>query len=149
MRRIVILVLAFFASVSVHAQTNYDLWRDGGFLWDLTHILSVLAVVFIIATSILSLIKLFFDYRIRNKIIEKGVGETVASQILQPDKKDPGNIAIKWFIIFAGIGMGLTLINFFQPFGIHSLAIMSFSIAAGFLGYYFFIKRSTKNNRLQ
>jgi len=144
MRRIVIIVIAFFASVSVHAQTDYDLLRDGGFIWDLTHILAVLAVVFMIATFILSLIKLFFDHRIRNKIIEKGVGETVASQILQPDKKDPANIAIKWFIIFAGIGMGLTLVKAFRPFGIHSLAIMSFSIAAGFLGYYFFIRRSAK-----
>jgi hypothetical protein len=30
------------------------------------------------------------------------------------------------------------------PLGIHSLAIMFFSTAASFLGYYFFIKKTQK-----
>ena len=32
----------------------------------------------------------------------------------------------------------------FQPLGIHSLAIMSFSLAASFLAYYFFINHKSR-----
>ena len=132
------------ASVAVNAQSSYDPMRDSSYVFDLTHVVGTLIAVFLITTFILSLIKLYFDHRIKNRMIDKGVSENVVSQLLQPDKKDNSNIAIKWFIIFAGVGVGLTLINVFQPFGIHSLAIMSFCIAAGFLGYYYFTKRSGK-----
>ena len=141
MKRTAITITALLASVMAHAQNDYDLWRDGGFVWDLTHILATLVVVFIITSFILSLIKLFLDHRIKNKIIDKGIGETVASQLIQADKKDPANVAMRWCIVFTGIGIGITLIRAFKPFGIHSLAIMSFSIAAGFLVYYYFLKR--------
>jgi hypothetical protein len=40
--------------------------------------------------------------------------------------------------MFASIGVGLILVRLIQPFGLHSLAILAFSIAAGFGAYYYF-----------
>ena len=48
----------------------------------------------------------------------------------------------KWFAMLAGTGVGLTLVNYTMPLGVHSIAIMSFSIAASFLGYYLFIRKT-------
>jgi len=142
MKKLFAFIILVSTTAVAHAQSNYDILNDGGFARDLAQILAIIAVIFMLTTFIISLIKLYLDHRIRNKVIDKGVDESVVSQLLQPEKRSAGDAAIKWFIIFAGIGVGLTLINMFRPFGIHSLAIMSFSIAAGFLGYYFFTKRN-------
>jgi hypothetical protein len=75
-------------------------------------------------------------------MVEKGVSENVVERFLQPTNRDVKSMAIKWFLILAGIGVGLTVISFSMPLGIHSLAIMAFSLALSFLGYFYFIKQS-------
>jgi len=65
-------------------------------------------------------------------------------QFLQPGAKDTKNQIIKWFLVLTGLGLGLTIISMTLPLGIHSMAIMSFSIALSFLGYYVFTKRTEK-----
>ncbi len=145
MKKILVFVLCSTGTVAANAQSDYEIFNDGGFARDLTHILAMIAVIFMLTAFILSMIKLFLEHRIKNRVIDKGVDENVVSQLLQPDRKSVGDVAMKWFVIFTGIGVGLTLINVFRPFGIHSLAIMSFSVAAGFLGYYFYTRR---NNNL-
>jgi hypothetical protein len=45
---------------------------------------------------------------------------------------------------FSRLGAGLMIVNYTQPLGIHSLAIMAFSISLSFLGYYFFIRQAGK-----
>jgi len=42
------------------------------------------------------------------------------------------------------IGIGLLIIDATLPLGIHSVAIMAFSIALSFLGYFMYIRRSDK-----
>jgi H+/Cl- antiporter ClcA len=93
---------------------------------------------------ILAIIKRIMDYRIKNKIVEKGIPENIASSVLQTNPKENRNTNIKWFALLAGIGIGLTIIHYTLPLGIHSLAIMAFCIAASFLGYYFFLKQLEK-----
>ena len=92
-------------------------------------------------TFILLVLKRVYDYRLKTKIVEKGVPENIIASILQPSRNEDGNSNIKWFSILAGIGAGLTIVNYTQPLGIHSLAIMSFCISVSFLGYYFFTKK--------
>ena len=84
------------------------------------------------------------DYRLKNKIIDKGISEELASSLLHVDPNESKNINIKWFAILAGIGTALTIIYYTLPLGIHSLAIMAFCIAASFLGYYFFLRKAEK-----
>jgi hypothetical protein len=81
---------------------------------------------------------------LKNKIVDKGISENLVASVLQTTTKQDGNLNIKWFSILAGIGAGLTIVNYTLPLGIHSLAIMFFSTAASFLGYYFFIKKTQK-----
>jgi len=98
----------------------------------------------LVMVFILAIIKRIMDYRIKNKIVEKGVPENIVSSILQTSPKENKNTNIKWFALLAGIGAGLTIIYYTLPLGIHSLAIMAFCIAASFLGYYFFLQQSEK-----
>jgi hypothetical protein len=93
-------------------------------------------------TFILAIIKTILDFRLKSKMVDKGVSDKVVEQFLQPQNRDAKTQAIKAFLILAGIGVGLTAINFTSPIGIHSFAIMAFSIALSFLGYFYFIKRS-------
>lgn len=90
---------------------------------------------------ILALLKRILDNRLKNKIIDKGIPENIVSSILQTNPKEDRNSNIKWFAILTGLGIGLTIINYTLPLGFHSLAIMAFSIAASFLGYYLFAKK--------
>jgi hypothetical protein len=108
-------------------------------------IFNICATIFVVGLFmifILAILKRMMDFRLKNKIIEKGVPENVALSILQTNPKDDRNINIKWFAILAGLGAGLTIIYYTLPLGIHSLAIMAFCIAASFLGYFFFLKQS-------
>jgi len=86
-------------------------------------------------------IKWVLDHRLKNKLIDKGAPEHIVSQLLQPAINDNKNATVKWFALLMGLGAGLGLVDYFQPLGIHSLAIMCFSLAASFLGYYFYISR--------
>ena len=110
-------------------------------------IFNVCATIFVVALFMiffLTIIKRILDHRLKNKIVEKGVSENVTASILQTNPKEDRNINIKWFAILTGIGLGLTIINYTLPLGIHSLAIIAFSIAASFLGYFLFLKQGEK-----
>lgn len=93
---------------------------------------------------ILVVMRRAMDYRLKNKFIEIGIPENMVTSILQTNPKEDINSNVKWFAILFGTGVGLTVIYYTLPIGIHSLAIMSFSIAASFLGYYFFVKQQQK-----
>ena len=108
----------------------------------LIQIPATLIAIYLIATFILTMMRLILDYRIKCKLIEKGVPDNLVAQFLQTTKKDYRNLAIKWFSILISLGIGLLLISFFPPLGLQSLGIMACCIASGFLGYYYFMKRS-------
>ena len=109
---------------------------------ELTTTSGVLIAIFLFTTFFLNLIRSFLDSKLKNRLVEKGATEDLVSQLLQPLKTESRLEPLKWFSILSGIGLGLSLIDAFQPLGIHSLAIMAFSLAAGFLAYYFFTKKS-------
>jgi hypothetical protein len=94
---------------------------------------------------IITVMNRIFEHRLKNKIVEKGISETAAQSLLENQSaRENKNANIKWFSILAGIGIGLTGVNYTQPLGFHSLAIMAFSISLSFLGYYFFTKNTEK-----
>ncbi len=144
MKKITTTVLIISASFAANAQDTFDPLKDRQLVFDLLNICSVIFVVYLISSFILQVIRQNFDYRIKSKMIEKETSENIVVQLLQPNKKDPRNNILQWIFILSGIGLGLTLITIFQPFGIHSIAIMAFTIAAGFLGYYYFTKKTDK-----
>ena len=139
MKKIVTVVLAGLITTAASAQDNYP--RIGG------EVFRAVAVIFVLLSFmvfIISILKRIFEYRLKNKIVEKGIAENIASSILQTDARENNDINIKWVALLAGLGAGLTVVNYTMPLGIHSLAIMSFCIALSFLAYFFYLKSSGK-----
>ena len=128
------------ASLALNAQ-DADPYRVHEILWEVVITTKMVLTVVLFSIVILTFIKLILDYRIKNKLIDKGASDSVISQLLQPAIKDNSQATIKWIAILTGVGLGLSLVAAFQPLGIHSLAIMSLSLAASFLAYYIFINR--------
>ena len=106
---------------------------------------AMIVVVGMFMYFFLAIIKRIFEHRLKNKIVDKGISENVAHSILETKASEDSKYAnIKWFAILAGLGIGLTGVNYTQPLGFHSLAIMAFSISLSFLGYYLFIRNAGK-----
>ncbi len=147
MKRTISIAIVLMMAIAANAQTDNETSKniiDSNFMRDLVSTSGALIAVFLITTFILNFVRLVLDNKIKNRLIEKGATENLVSQLLQPFNKENKMEPIKWFCILAGIGLGLSLINYTQPLGIHSLAIMSFSLAASFLGYYFFNRKNEK-----
>lgn len=128
------LVLPFLAGAQ-----NID---DRGLNREVFNAIAIIFVISLLMLFTISMIKLFLSNRLKSKIIDKGVPESIISQLMEQKPKNDNHANIKWFAILTGLGTALTAIYYTQPLGIHSLAIMSFCIAAAFLGYYFFEKKT-------
>jgi drug/metabolite transporter (DMT)-like permease len=112
-----------------------------------SEIFEVCATIFVVGLFmlfILTVMKQIFEHRLKNKILDKGMSENIATSILSTHGNENKNTNIKWFAILAGLGIGLTGVNYTQPLGFHSLAIMAFSVSLSFLGYYFFTRNAGK-----
>lgn len=127
-------------AVAARAQENFDPLKDRQLYFDILNICAVLAVIYLISSFLLQIIRNHYNFRIKNRILDKGTEENIVRQLLQPEKKENKNYILQWFCLLAAIGAGLFLVNLIRPFGLHSLAIMAFSIAAGFGAYYYFTR---------
>jgi hypothetical protein len=128
---------------SMAAAQDTNTYHEFGINEEVFKISLTIFVVILVMIFILSVLKRMLDYRIKNRIVERGISEDLASSLLRSETGE-GNVNIKWFLILTGIGIGLTVVNYTLPLGIHSIAIMSFTIAASFLGYHQYMKRSRK-----
>jgi hypothetical protein len=112
---------------------------------EVVRILATLIVLISLMVFLLAILKRILDFRIKNRIAEKGVSESLATSLLSEENGSTKNVSFKWFALLAGAGVGLTIVNYTMPLGIHSLAIMSFSIAGSFLVYYLFIRNKNED----
>lgn len=140
MKKVFISLLFLIVSLVVNAQGGYDPFSDKEMTHEIMRSLVILAVLYLLVTFILSLIRLNLENRLKKTMLEKGTPENIVAQLLPKGKQEKYTV-IKWFTIPAAIGIGLIMVNVFQPLGFHSIIIMIFSIALGFLVYYFLIKR--------
>lgn len=142
MKKILTITAASLISFTISAQNYTSGMR---YNQDVFEACAAIFVVGMFMVFILTVMKRVFEYRLKNKIVEKGISENVAQSILESKNAEENkNVNIKWFAILAGIGLGLTGVNFTQPLGFHSLAIMAFSISLSFLGYYLFTRDTGK-----
>lgn len=136
--------ITVFACLSIPAA----LLADDGYYENMEkfRIISTILVLILFMVFIMTLIQRFMDYRVKNKIVEKGISEELANSILSSGPVENGNANFKWFTLLAGLGLGLTIIYYTQPLGIHSMAIMAFALSASFLGYYLFTRSLSKKD---
>jgi hypothetical protein len=139
--------LTMFISLLVLAaqaqeHENFDPFKDRDFLFDALHIGTMLIAIYLIASFILQIFKAGMTARIKNRMLDKGTEENIVKELLQPDKKENKNYILQWFFIMVAIGIAFLLLMMTSPFGLHSLAIIAFSIAAGFGTYYYFTRQN-------
>ena len=136
-------VFTAFIAIGANAQDNHPGINEE-MNEEVFRAIAVIFVMLALMVFIIFVLQRIFDYRLKNKIIEKGIAENIASSILQNDNRDNKDVNIKWTSLLAGLAIGLTLVNYTRPLGIHSLAIMSFCIALSFLGYFLYLKKTGK-----
>jgi hypothetical protein len=141
MKKIATTTIIAATGFAAHAQGRVVSIQDER---PMLEVLGTITLVAMVMFTILTLFKRVMDYRLKNKLIDKGISDAAIASILQVDPNENRNVNIKWFAILAGIGTALTIIYYTQPLGIHSLAIMAFCLSISFLGYYFFLKQSGK-----
>jgi hypothetical protein len=104
----------------------------------------ILAVMSLFIYFIITFLQRILDHRLKNRIIDKGISDALADNLLKTKPKDNKLTALKWFSLLGAVGAGLLIVYYTLPLNIHSLAIMAFSVAIGFLGYYFFLREAEK-----
>jgi hypothetical protein len=80
--------------------------------------------------------------RLKNRMLDKGTEENIVKELLQPEKKENKNYILQWFFMMVAIGIAFLLLMLTRPFGLYSLAIIAFSVAAGFGAYYYFTRHN-------
>lgn len=100
--------------------------------------------LFLLGSFILAAIKLVLNYLLRNKIVDAAViSESVIERLL-PGPQDEQNKVVKWVVLLLSTGVGLTACSRYLPLGLHSIIIMVFSTALGFLAYSLYLRRQAK-----
>ena len=142
MKKIISTISILSMAIAVQAQdNNFDPLKDRQLYFDILNICGALAVIYMISSFITIILKQHYNYRIKNRMLDKGTEENIVRQLLQPDKKENKNDVLQWFCMLAAIGAGIILVSLTRPFGLHSLAILAFSLAAGFGAYYYFSRQ--------
>jgi hypothetical protein len=144
MKKAFIVIAALGGSIVAYGQDKAEPIIDRGLIFDLVHICAVMLIIYLISSFILQLLRQNFDFRLKSKIIERQTEEHIVSQLVQSDRINPLNSVLQWICALISVGVGFALINLTQPFGLHSLAIMAFSVAAGLGVYYYLAKRAKK-----
>ncbi|MFN7116953.1 MAG: hypothetical protein ACK4TA_09160 [Saprospiraceae bacterium] len=103
-------------------------------------VLPILFIAFLVF-MLITLIKYFLEFRLKNKLIARGMSEPLSAYLLNKNAQEKQHEAIKLAILFCGIGTGLTFTYLTAPIHIHSLAIMAFSLGLSYLAYFFYLRR--------
>jgi hypothetical protein len=104
----------------------------------------VIAVIF---TGIVSIIRTILSYNLKRKLLESGQVDEKAVNILG-DQEEGRYTALKWGLVILFGGVGLVLLEFI-PHNINSpfpYGFVSSFIAAGFLIYYFLVRKEISNH---
>lgn len=103
-----------------------------------------LFAITLVVLLIIQVTRYVLDHKLKNKIIDRGISEQLASSILGNSVADKKDDSIKWAFLLLGLSGGLTVSYYTMPLHIHSIAIMTLSLGLSYLVYYFYLRR--KNN---
>jgi len=107
--------------------------------------ISVIILLVIIGMSfVLTILRTLLEHKLKNKMLEKDISESIVASILQKDTYSDKHVSMKWVLVLIATGIGLFITNQYLPLGIHSIGIMTISIAIGFLCYALYLNRISK-----
>jgi hypothetical protein len=142
MKKTFLFLTLLVISLATYAQDKPEPLVNRDLLYSILNTCSLVFVVYLIANFIVRIIRYNFDYRLKSKIVEKQTAEGIVSQLVQPEKTNTRRAILQWCCTLLGIGIGFAVMTLTQPLGLHSLAIMAFSVAAGLGTYYYFGKQA-------
>ena len=125
-------------SISVSSNSNIRPEEPIG------HVLLPILFIAFLAVMLVTLIKYFLDFRLKNKLIDRGMAEQLASHLAGKNPKEKQHDTIKLALLFFGVGLGLTVTYFTSPVDIHSIAIMAFCIGLSYLVYFLYLRSASK-----
>ena len=111
MKKLIITLTVITVSLAANAQDNFEPFKDRQFIFDSLNICAALSVIYLLSNFILRIIKQSFDFKLKNRIIDKETGETLTAQLLKPDSnKDSRKYILQWVFMLAAIGIGVIAI---------------------------------------
>lgn len=99
--------------------------------------------LYLLCNFVLTAIKLVLNHLLKKQIVAAATSESIVGRLL-PGPQDEQNKVVKWVALLLSSGAGLLLCSWYLPVGIHSLIILIFSTALGFLAYYLFLRHQAK-----
>ncbi|MGI4862696.1 MAG: hypothetical protein ACRYFZ_02150 [Janthinobacterium lividum] len=138
-----LLLLCCLAAGVASAQSAPVLALDANVLELAHHVVFPAIALFMLGYFVLAAIKLVLNYLLKRQIVAASVSESVIERLL-PGPQDEQNKVVKWVALLLSSGAGLALCNWYLPLGIHSVVILLFSTAFGFLAYYLFLRRQAR-----
>jgi hypothetical protein len=99
--------------------------------------------LFLLGYFVLAAVKLVLNHLLKRQIVAAAVSESIVERLL-PGAQDEQNKVVKWVALLLSSGAGLWVCSRYLPLGLHSLIIMLFSTALGFLSYYLYLRRQPK-----
>jgi hypothetical protein len=100
-----------------------------------------LLFLYLIANTVVSVLKNKAEYRLKEKAIDKGISEATLIAVFGEDKSLARLAYYKWFLVLAALGISLLAIHIFSDYlksqsGYLALGIITLLQAIAFLIYY-------------
>lgn len=146
MKKILTTIIILLATVQAFAQNNLITDHKSNVVESATIepvsqiMLPMLFIAFLVFILI-TLVKFFLEYRLKNKLIDRGMAEQLSAYLSDKNDKEKQHEVAKMAILFCGVGTGLIITYLTAPVDIHSIAIMAFSIGLSYLAYFFYLRR--------
>lgn len=144
MKRLLLLLLCCLTAWEAAAQAALLPALDANAVDVARHVFFPAIALFLLGYFVLAAIGMVLNYLLRNKIIDAAVISANVVERLLPSPQDEQNKVVKWVALLLSTGTGLALCNWYLPWGLHSVIILLFSTALGFLAYYLFLRRQPK-----
>lgn len=139
-----LLLLFCLAASAASAQSALAPALDANTLELARKVLFPAIALFMLGSFMLGAIKLLLNYLLKNKIVDTAVISEKIVERLLPGPQDERNKVVKWVALLLSTGAGLAVCNQYLPLGLHSVVILLFSTAFGFLVYYLFLRRQVQ-----